>query len=205
MPSRRHQRFHDVIGQRLGHVRCAIESVHHRHNVSAMLRTCDALGIHTVHLVGIDRFKAVRGAARGAERWLDLRLEADAATAMESLRRDGYQIWVADLHDDSRAPETVPVEAPTCLWFGGEHVGVSEHARNAADGVLTIPMQGFAQSLNVSVAAAMALHTVCTRARSLHGDAALLPPDLQRSVVQGWKSRDVELGIGIANLAEVAE
>ena len=62
------QRMETVLALRLGHVRCAAEALYQRHNVSAILRTCDAFGVHHVHLVGED-FTATRGAARGAERW----------------------------------------------------------------------------------------------------------------------------------------
>ena len=64
-------------------------------------------------------------------------------------------------------PEAIPVDRPVCLWFGAELVGVSDAARAAADGVVQLPMMGFAQSLNVSVAAALALRPVADAARRL--------------------------------------
>ena len=183
----RTQRMKHVISQRIRHVRCVIEAVYHRHNISAILRTCDALGIHTVHLI-TDSFRATKGAARGAERWLDVVRHETPEEAISVLRADGYRIYIADLGDDSVTPEQVPIDAPVCLWFGAELVGVSAAAQEAADGVMTIPMRGFAQSLNVSVAAAIALRPVVERARAL-GDEALLTPEVRCATWDAWMSR----------------
>ena len=187
----RTQRMKHVISQRIRHVRCVIEAVYHRHNISAILRTCDALGIHTVHLI-TDSFRATKGAARGAERWLNVIRHKTPEEAIEALRSDGYAIYIADLADISVTPEQVPIDTPVCLWFGAELVGVSEAAQAAADGVMTIPMRGFAQSLNVSVAAALALRPVVERARAL-GDVALLTPEVRDATWAEWMSRGENL------------
>jgi tRNA (guanosine-2'-O-)-methyltransferase len=193
---RRHDRMGEVLAQRLLHVRCAVEAVHHRHNLSAILRTCDSLGVHRVDLVEGPAFKPSRGAARGAERWLDLQQHAGAAQAIASIRADGYRVFVADLADGSFGPDDLPIDRPVCLWFGAEHAGVSEEAKAAADGVVTVPMRGFAQSLNVSVAAALALQTVATRARAL-GPEALMPPALQQATREGWLAREEAMALAI--------
>ena len=187
----RTQRMKHVISQRIRHVRCVIEAVYHRHNISAILRTCDALGIHTVHLI-TDSFRATKGAARGAERWLNVIRHKTPEEAIEALRSDGYAIYIADLADISVTPEQVPIDTPVCLWFGAELVGVSEAAQAAADGVMSIPMRGFAQSLNVSVAAALALRPVVERARAL-GDVALLTPEVRDATWAEWMSRGENL------------
>jgi tRNA (guanosine-2'-O-)-methyltransferase len=178
-----------VLDQRLGRVRCALEAVYHRHNCSAILRTADALGIHTTHLVE-GHFRPGRGAARGAERWLDLRWEPGVESALEALRTDGFDVWVADFDVAGVAPEEVPLERPVCLWFGAELAGVSPTARAAATGVITLPMRGFAQSLNVSVAAALALRPVAERMRAAHGAGALLAPAVRAATLAEWRRRE---------------
>lgn len=177
-----------VLEQRLGHVRCAVEAVYHRHNVSAILRTCDALGIHRVHLVGAPGRAVARGAARGAERWLELTTHADPAEAIAAIRAAGCRLLVADLGEPSVAPEEVPLDRPVCLWFGAELVGVSDAARAAADGIVTVPMRGMAQSLNVSVAAALSLRPVAERARAL-ADAGLPRSEIDATLAR-WLERD---------------
>lgn len=184
----RHQRIARVLNQRLDRVHCAIEALYHRHNVSAVLRTCDAMGLHHVHLVE-GHFKPGSGAARGAGRWLNLNYHSNATQAIADLRAQGVAIWVADFDENAVPPEEVPIDRPVCLWFGSELSGVSAEARAAADGVVCIPMRGFAQSLNVSVAAAVALRPVAERARAL-GPEALLPESVREATWTRWMSRE---------------
>ena len=200
-PTGRRARMAAVLEQRLAWVHCAIEAVHHRHNVSAILRTCDALGLHHVHLVE-GHFTPSKGAARGAERWLDLSEHPTPEQAIAAIQGRGCAIYVADLADEACTPEDVPIDRPVCLWFGAELVGVGPAARSAADGVLTIPMRGFAQSLNVSVAAALALRPVAERARALGAAALLGEPERKRTWAR-WVAREEALNRGVAARAEL--
>jgi tRNA (guanosine-2'-O-)-methyltransferase len=185
---RRDDRMRQVLERRLGRVRCAVEAVYHRHNVSAILRSCDAFGIHHVHVVGGEG--GATGPARGAERWLAIHPHATAAEALAALREAGCDVWVADLADGPTVvPERVPLDRPVCLWFGAELLGVSAEARAAARGVVTVPMAGMAQSLNVSVAAAVVLRPVADRARAL-GAGALLPEAERAATLAAWRARD---------------
>lgn len=193
----RRARMADVAAARLLRVRCAAEAVHHRHNVSAILRTCDALGIHHVHLVAPRRMKVSEGPARGAERWLALHHHRDSVDAIRSLQQDGVRVYVADLEGAAVSPHEVPVHEPVCVWLGAELAGVSAEARAAADGVVRLPMFGFAQSLNVSVAAAMVLQTVAHRARQL-GPEALLPPRERDQLLESWIAREEPMRAAIA-------
>ena len=177
-----------VLEGRLGLVRCAVEAVYHRHNVSAILRSCDAFGVHHVHLVGGEG-PAGTGPARGAERWLALHGHPTTADALAAVREAGCDLWVADLADDAVPPEQVPLDRPVCLWFGAELLGVSPEARAAARGVVGIPMAGMAQSLNVSVAAAVALRPVADRARAL-GPGARLSDEAGSRTLAAWRARD---------------
>lgn len=179
----------EVLRQRTGWVRCVVEAVYHRHNVSAILRTCDALGIHDVHLVGANWQSLSKGPARGAERWLSLHYHDDPTQAIDALRASGHEIYVADLQGDPVLPEEIPLQRPVALWFGAELLGVSDIARKAAAGVVCLPMRGMAQSLNVSVAAALALRPVVERARML-GPRALLDEGLQAAILAGWNERE---------------
>lgn len=184
----RRNKLKEALDQRLGYVHCAVEAVYHRHNVSAILRTCDALGIHHVHLIAGGETPAL-APARGAERWLDIRHYDGPEQAMNALHADGIRVYVADLDDAGVPPEHVPLTTPVCLWFGAEMVGPSPIAHSLADGVMTLPMRGLAQSLNVSVAAALSLRPVAEAARTLHGAAALLPAEQHAAIWQDWRNR----------------
>lgn len=176
-----------ALAQRLRWVQCAVEAVYHRHNISAILRTCDALGIHYVHLIE-GQFKPSPGAARGAERWLSIQQHPDPVAAIRSFQAQGSRVYVADLSDEAVTPEEVPLDQPVVLWFGAELIGVSPEAREAADGVVSIPMRGFAQSLNVSVAAALTLRPIAEAAR-LQGESALLTSSEKKEIWATWMNR----------------
>lgn len=199
--SERIDRLAAALAQRIGHVRCAIEAVHHRHNVSAILRTCDALGLQHVHLVE-GHFSPSKGAARGAERWLDLHKHKLPDEAVAELKAAGFAIWVADFADPPVPPEAIPFDRPVCLWFGAELMGVGPAAKAAADGVVTIPMRGLAQSLNVSVAAALALRPVAEGARAKLGERALIGQDERDRIWARWMQREQEMREGLKERAE---
>ncbi len=196
----RRQRLAAALDRRLGHVRCAIEAVYHRHNVSAVLRTCESMGIQHVHLVE-RHFEASRGPARGAERWLDLHHHARPELAIDELRAAGFAIYIADLADTSYTPETVPLDRPVCLWFGAELAGVGPEVKAIADGVVTVPMHGLAQSLNISVAAALTLRPVAERARAALGPKALLNPEEHTRIWAEWVAREEEMVAGLVERA----
>ncbi len=179
------RRFDTVLDGRIRHVRCALEAVHQRHNAGAILRSCDAFGIHTVHWVGLKGDPAWR-ASRGTSQWVEQRAHDDAEAALTSLDTEGYDVWIADLDANGVPPEEVPLDRPICLWMGAEWVGVSDVARSAAKGVVTLPMFGFTQSLNVSVAAALCLRPLAERARRL-GDVAKLRPDERTLAKHLWQ------------------
>lgn len=162
---RRLERVFRLVRDRLPGVVAAAEAVHRRHNTSAILRSAEAFGVHEAHLVA-RHFKAAKGAAKGAERWLKLRTQPDVGAMMAELRPRGFRLYVADIDPGAVPPEQVPVDRPVALLFGSELTGVSPEARAAADGVVFIPTVGVTQSLNVSAAAAVVLRAVCMRARA---------------------------------------
>lgn len=177
-----------VLEQRLSRLRCAAETVRSRHNVSAILRSCDAFGLQHVHLVG-EHFTATKGASRGAERWMNVHRHDTTAAAVRAIKDAGVRLYVADFDDASVSPEQVPLDAPVCIWVGAELAGVSPEAREAADGVVQVPMQGFSQSLNVSVAAAVTLRALSLRCRAL-GPEALLDDAERSALLQAWVDRE---------------
>ncbi len=193
MRDRRNARLAEVAAARLGHVAVALEPVWHRHNASAVLRTADALGVHHVHLVGEPRFEPSRGPSKGAGRWLALHRHDTPADAIAAIREAGMALWVADLPDEDTPvvpPSAVPVGRPLCLWLGAELQGVCAEARAAADGVVTLPMRGMSQSLNVGVAGAMILHELVRRSVATHGDGALLPAEGRAALLANWIARE---------------
>lgn len=188
LSARRVRRMREVLARRLGSVAVVAEAVRRRHNVSAILRSADAFGLHHVHLI-TGRFRPSPGAARGSERWLQLTLHPDTPLCIRHLRDRGYRIYAADLAPEGFAPDRLPVDRPLAILFGGELAGVSAEAREQVDGFVAVPMQGFVESLNVSAAAAVILHTVAERRRALTGPD--LAPAERLQALRTWLERDV--------------
>jgi tRNA (guanosine-2'-O-)-methyltransferase len=182
------ERVRGALSRRLGSVVAVCEAVRRRHNVSAILRTCEAFGVHEVHLV-TGGFEVSPGAARGAERWLVRRRFATTEASFADLRARGFRIFVADLLPDAHTPEDVPVDGPLAVVFGSEMRGVSPEARALADGAVRIPMHGLTGSLNVSVSAALLLRVVSERRRAVAGPD--LPPAEQVRFLEDWRAAEV--------------
>ncbi len=187
--SRRLARMQEVLSARLQSIVVVAEAVRRRHNVSAILRSAEAFGVQDVHLIS-NAFQPAPGAARGTERWIQINRHDTTTGCLELLKGQGFRIFVCDLDEHAYAPESVPVDAPVALVFGSELQGVSKEARELADGVVQVPMRGFAESLNVSVAAALTLRPVCERRRALVGDGDLTV-DAQRALLVDWIEREV--------------
>lgn len=135
-----------------------MDNVHKPHNLSAVLRTCDATGVLEAHAVWPQaRIRASRGVAGGSAKWVPVKTFPDVVSAIDTLRGRGYQVLAAHLSDRARDFRDVDFTRPSCVLLGAELFGPSEAALEKADEHIIIPMQGMVESLNVSVAAATIL------------------------------------------------
>jgi tRNA (guanosine-2'-O-)-methyltransferase len=160
-------RIDAVIAERTRSLVPVLEAVDDPRNVAAILRSCDAFGVQEVHLIeGAQPFLASRRVTQGAERWLDLCRHDSPEACVAALRARGFQVYVAAMAGE-RTPEALRDAGKVALVFGNEREGASAAVQAASDGTFTVPMRGFSQSLNVSVAAAISLYTI---ARSRRGD-----------------------------------
>ncbi len=134
------------------------ENVYKPHNLSAILRSCDAVGIGTVHAVnptgGVPTYNDT---SASAHKWVELMVHPDINQAVDVLREGGTQILAAHLSDRAVDFREADYTRPTVVILGNEKDGVSQRAAGLADGHIIIPMLGMVQSLNVSVAAAVIL------------------------------------------------
>lgn len=164
-------RFQDVIGQRTRHISVVLENVFQSRNASAVMRSCDGFGIQDVHLIeDINPWEMNRGVSKGTPRWLTLHryraAQDPTAACIDKLKASGHAIAVTSPHVDGYTIENLPIDRPIALVMGTEWEGVSPRMLEAADHHVLIPMRGFAESLNISVAAAVALHELTRRMRS---------------------------------------
>lgn len=165
----------EVIERRLQfrtrHLTIALEGLRGTHNTSACLRSCDGFGIQDVHLIEKQhRYRVNRDIERGSAQWLTLIRHATGVDnfveCMRSLRESGYRIVATSPRADAVALEDFDVTQKSTLFFGCERDGLSDIVMNEADDLLRIPMYGFAESFNISVAVAICLHHLTWKLRT---------------------------------------
>ncbi|WP_189608194.1 tRNA (guanosine(18)-2'-O)-methyltransferase TrmH [Saccharospirillum salsuginis] len=172
MSRSRFEKFKQVLRQRQHDMTVVTDQVHKAQNISAMIRTADAVGIPEVHMV-----KPVRGhlvyhnTAGGSGRFVSTRVHPDIQTALDTVRGKGMRLLAAAWSDNAVSYRDMDYTQPFALVMGAEKYGLSETAMEAADAHLTIPMIGMVESYNVSVAAAIILQEAMhQRMRSGHYD-----------------------------------
>lgn len=160
MRARRMERLASVVRQRTRTVIPVIEGLVNTGNVSAVMRSAEGLGYQELHVVegNHERYKHSQRTAQGAGQWLDVHRWETPAACADALHARGYQILTLYLSDAARPLTDVDCTQPTALVVGNEKNGVTDAMRAAADGDVVIPMHGFTESFNVSVAAALALY-----------------------------------------------
>jgi tRNA (guanosine-2'-O-)-methyltransferase len=186
---RRLLRLESVIRNRQPDLTVVLENVHDPHNVSAVLRSCDASGVVEIQLVyNEDEFpKLGKKSSASAKKWVEHRDFDSIGKCYESLRKQGFIILATHLSKKSVSLYDLDLTKKTALVFGNEHRGVSDEAAAQADGVFMIPMFGMIQSLNVSVACAVALFEA-VRQRILKGRYAntTLSDKEIKKLVRAW-------------------
>ncbi|RDV25486.1 tRNA (guanosine(18)-2'-O)-methyltransferase TrmH [Alteromonas aestuariivivens] len=158
MSPERYQRIRDVLAKRQTDLTVCLENVHKPHNVSAVVRTCDAIGVHRVHTVWEQQYKLRGGTAMGSQQWVRVNNHESIGDAVSHLKRQNMQVLVTHLSDRAVDFREVDYTRPTAILFGQEKYGATDEAIALADQDIVIPMVGMVQSLNVSVAAALVLY-----------------------------------------------
>ena len=153
------------------------DGIHKSHNVSALLRSCDAVGIARLHTVSahecLQRHDTIAG---GSKRWVGIATHRTTEAAFAALREEGMQILAAHAGPGANDFRDLDYTRPTAIVLGAELAGPSEYALAHADRAIGIPMHGLVDSLNVSVAAAVILFEA-ERQRSAAGSYRRPPPD----------------------------
>ncbi len=163
MPTfRRRLRLQTVDFYRQPDLTVVLEEVHDPHNVSAVLRTADAVGISDVHIVVDPRrradYRLGKKSSASALKWLAIHFHPDVLSCYAHLRRKGFRILTTHLSHDATSVYETDWTVKTAIVLGNEHAGVSETAAAHADGNVIIPQVGMIRSLNISVAAAVILY-----------------------------------------------
>lgn len=160
MTERRREKIERVIAARRPDLTVVMEDIHDPHNVSAMLRSADAVGVLRVHLVySKDKFpKLGKKSSASATKWVKRTKHASIGECYDALRAEGFTVCATHLGKRSVPLYDVDFTKKVALVFGNEHRGVSDEAAALADVNVRIPMAGMIESLNVSVACAVTLY-----------------------------------------------
>jgi tRNA (guanosine-2'-O-)-methyltransferase len=169
----RRRRLQEVIAQRIESVTVLLDGPYDPHNAAAVLRSCDAFGVHRLHAVSAEPLQTSRKVAQGAQRWVEVSRHATPTEAIATLNASGHCLVVAH-PKGNLVPEDLARLPRVAIVLGNEHSGVSAEVTQAAQDTVRIPMQGFVESLNLSVSTALLLYAA-TRQRS-----ADLNPTTQR-------------------------
>jgi tRNA (guanosine-2'-O-)-methyltransferase len=186
-PDRFH-RLKSVLARRQPDLTILMDRVNKGHNFSAILRSCDAVGVLEAHVVspggGLDVHHAASG---GTKKWVVVHEHADAASAVSHLKSAGFTLLAAHAGAEARDYRTVDFTLPTAVVLGAELLGISAETLRRADGLVSIPMMGMVESLNVSVAAALILYEA-ERQREAVGmyDTSRLPPAQADGILFEW-------------------
>ncbi|MET2985188.1 TrmH family RNA methyltransferase [Aureibaculum conchae] len=167
--------FEKILKDRTRHFTVVLEDIYQKHNTSAVVRSCDIFGIQDIHIIENKYNSYVSNqVAKGAQKWIDFheynQQENNTENCIKTLRKNGYQIIATTPHSDLDGYRDCllpdfDISKKSAFVFGVEKEGVSDYILDEADGYLKIPMYGFTESLNISVAAAIILQSITQRLR----------------------------------------
>ena len=161
MTPERYERLTTVLNKRQPDLTIVLENVFDPHNISAVMRTCDAVGIQDIYILN-DKIpphkKWGAKSSSSAAKWLTIHQFTDAVVCFAQLRQHYKKIYTTHLSTDAVGLHELNLTEPVALVFGNEHSGVSEEIIAMADGNFIIPQVGIIKSLNISVACAVTLY-----------------------------------------------
>ena len=168
---KRKNTFKNILLNRTRHFTVVLEDIFQQHNSSAVIRSCDVFGIQDIHIIENKyHSKVSKHVAKGSQKWLNLNNykedKNNTKNCLTRLKNEGYQIIATSPHNNTCTLHDLDISKKSAFIFGVEKSGVSEEVLINSDEILTIPMVGFTESLNISVAAAIILENLTNKLRN---------------------------------------
>ena len=179
MTPERLERFRKVVSRRQHDLTVVLENVHDQHNIGAVMRTCDSVGIHEIYILQTEEtlqfsnLSLGKRTSAGTRRWVDVHYYTDREACFKAVKQKAQRVFATHLDTQSVSLHAMDLTQPTALLFGNEKDGVTPETLALCDGNFLIPQMGLVQSLNISVAAAVSLYETMRQR-----DAASMYPDL---------------------------
>jgi len=190
MTPERSDRLNYVLNKRQPDLTVVLENVFDPHNISAVMRTCDAVGIQDIYILNSKippHRKWGDKSSSSAAKWLTIHQFTDAHACFIALRKQYKKIYTTHLSTDAVSLYELNLTEPVALVFGNEHSGVSEEIIAMADGNFIIPQVGIIKSLNISVACAVSLYEAFRQKNNAgHYDASKLEGEGLLTLREGW-------------------
>lgn len=190
MTPERKDKLNNVLSRRQPDLTVVLENVFDPHNISAVMRTCDAVGVQEVYVLNtrIPRHKKWGAkSSSSAAKWLTVYQFEDTEACFEALRKRYERIVTTHLSSDAVSLYEMDMTRSTALVFGNEHSGVSDEARALADGNFLIPQVGIIRSLNISVACAVTLYEAYRqKEKAGHYERNDLDNDMKQALLKSW-------------------
>jgi tRNA (guanosine-2'-O-)-methyltransferase len=190
MTPERQQKLLAVLHKRQHDLTVVMENVHDPHNISAVMRTCDAVGIQDIYILNtkIPRHKKFGAkSSSSAAKWLTIHQYENVEECFAALRSRYSTILTTHLSTDAVGLYEIDFTKSTALVFGNEHDGVTDEARALADGNFIIPQMGIIQSLNISVACAVSIYEACRQKKAAgHYDGPSMPAERMDALLNEW-------------------
>jgi tRNA (guanosine-2'-O-)-methyltransferase len=185
------------INLRSDYITVIAENFYNPGNVSALIRTIDALGFKDIHVLQYEnKFEVNRKIAKGAEKWVVINKHSNLEKCFANLKEKGYKIYYADPSPDNPSIFDLPLDNKTAILFGQEKPGVTEEAKKISDGGFRIPLYGFVESFNVSVSVAITLSTLRKKLEEQKIDF-LLSKEEKRKLLDRWIKKHTKKDISI--------
>ena len=189
---KRKNKIISVLKARQNSLSVVLENIHDPHNVSAIFRTCDAVGVPKISLVyDLDQFPKIgKKSSASALKWVEKEKYKSIKECYDSLRENGFKIYASALSESAKNLYELNLTEKVCIVLGNEHRGVSEQAAELADEIFLIPMYGMVQSLNVSVAAAVILYEAMRQRyeKGMYNKSDKNDKELE-SLIEKWSKR----------------
>jgi tRNA (guanosine-2'-O-)-methyltransferase len=196
MTPEREERIVQVLDKRQDGITVVLENVFDPHNISAVMRTCDAVGVQHIYVLNTripSHKKWGAKSSSSAVQWLTVHQYSEAAACFADLRKKGYRVFTTHLSGDAVSLYEMALTDRVALVFGNEHTGVSEEIRSFSDGNFMIPQAGIIKSLNISVACAVSLYEAFRqKSQAGHYKQPSLPEGEYQELLKRWSRGHLE-------------